>query len=423
MQFQAKQRRIIMEKLALFGGTPVKTTPFGTGSRFGEEELQQLKEALEQNTLFYWSGTKVKRFCEKTADMYGMKHCVAASSCTAAIHAALGALGVTEGDEVIVSPITDMGSVIGILLQNAIPVFADLDPHTYNMDAKTIETKITDKTKAILVVHLAGNPADMDPIIALAEKHGISVVEDCAQSWLSYYKGRLAGTIGDIGCFSTNDFKHISTGDGGLLVMNSEDLYYKAFRFVDKNYDRFGRDQASRAIVSLAPNYRMTELQGAVGLAQLDRLEGICQARNSHCERITQEISGLAGIYPPKVHEGNKSSYWFYMMRINKDESGVEPAEFCRAMNAEGIPTAHGYIPVCVYEYPMFTEKSAYPGTHAPFDSPYYGREISYGKGLCPVAEDILETAAVIRVNEHFTEQDITDIIKAIQKVAKHYAK
>jgi perosamine synthetase len=160
-------------ELALLGGEKVKKTPFGTGRRFGREELEQLEEALNQNTLFYWKGRKVKQFNDKFAKMYEMPYCVAASSGTASIHTALSAVGVTAGDEVITSPITDMGSVIGILYQNAIPVFADVDPHSYNLDPDSIEEKITDKTKAILVVHLAGNAADIKKIMAIAERHKI----------------------------------------------------------------------------------------------------------------------------------------------------------------------------------------------------------------------------------------------------------
>src|SRR5690554_4420555 len=194
----------------------------------------------------------------KFAEMYGVDYCVATSSGTASINVALGTVGVTAGDEVITSPITDMGTVIGILYQNAIPIFADLDPHTYNLDPKSVEEKITDKTKAILVVHLAGNPADMDAIMEIAKKHDIKVIEDCAQSYMSYYKGKLVGTIGDIGCFSLNDFKHISAGDGGMCLLNDEETYKKAFRFADKNYDRFSKDpSATRRIEFLAPNYRM----------------------------------------------------------------------------------------------------------------------------------------------------------------------
>ena len=188
-----------MSKLALLGGEKTKKTPYGSGKRFGDEELRYLKEALDQNTLFYWSGNKARQFCERFSDMYGMKHCVTTSSGTASIHVALGALGITAGDEVITSPVTDMGSIIGILYQNAIPIFADLDPHTYNLDPKSVEEKITDKTKAIVVVHLAGNAADMDAIMDIARKHNVRVIEDCAQSYLTYYKGKLVGTIGDIG--------------------------------------------------------------------------------------------------------------------------------------------------------------------------------------------------------------------------------
>ncbi len=411
------------EELALYGGSKTKTTDWGTGKRFGEGELKNLKEALAQNTLFYLYGNKVKTFTKKFADMYTVKHCVAASSGTAGVHVALGAIGVTEGDEVITSPITDMGSIIGILYQNAIPVFADLDPSTYNMDPKSIEKKITDKTKAILVVHLAGNAADMDPIMGLARKYDIKVIEDCGQSYMTYYKGRLAGTIGDIGCFSVSDSKHISAGDGGMIIMDDEDLYFKAFKFADKNYDRFTTDQTEAHNVQyIAPNYRMTELQGAVALAQLDKLEWICERRNRYGDALTEGIEDLPGIIPHKVYDGNKSSYWFYMFRIDEEEAGVSRDEFSKALSAEGIPNQPGYIPTCVYEYDIFKQKSAYIGTHSPFDSQYYGRDLEYYTGMCPVAENILRTSIMLNVNEFYTEQDLEDTIVAIEKVSNYYA-
>ncbi|MEW6230490.1 MAG: aminotransferase class V-fold PLP-dependent enzyme, partial [Bacillota bacterium] len=191
-----------MSKLALHGGPRTKVTPFGTGQRFGEEELAELREALEQNTLFYWYGKKVKQLCAEFAAFYNLPHCVATSSGTAAIHVALASLGVGVGDEVITSPITDWGTVIGILYQGSVPIFADVDPHTYNLDPGSVEARITQKTRIILVVHLAGNPCDMDGIMALARKYGLRVVEDCAQSYLCRYKDQLAGTFGDFGCFS-----------------------------------------------------------------------------------------------------------------------------------------------------------------------------------------------------------------------------
>ena len=412
-----------MSQLAIFGGEKNKTTPFGTGKRFGDEELQQLKEALEQNTLFYMYGNKVKTMCEKFKTKYGANYCVAASSGTAAIHVALGAAGVTAGDEVITSPITDMGSVIGIVFQNAIPVFADLDPHTYNMTAETIAARITDKTKAVVVVHLAGNAADMDPIMELCKARNIAVIEDCAQSYECFYKGRRVGTIGDYGCFSLNDFKHISAGDGGMVLTNSEENYYKAFRFADKNYDRFTKDPAAgRKIPYIAPNYRMNELTGAVGIAQIDRLDWICSQRNLLGDKLSEGIKDLPGVYIPAVQDGCKSSYWFYMLRIDEKEAGVSRDKFSEALNAEGIPNTPGYIPTCVYEYDMFQNKEGFEGTHAPFDSPYYGKDIEYKKGLCPVAEEILNTAIRLSISEFYTEQDIDEMIAAIRKVSNYYS-
>ncbi len=410
-----------MEKLAIFGGEKVKNTPFQTGKRFGAEELLQLEEALNQNTLFYWHGNKVKQFNEKFAKMYGVKHCVATTSGTASIHVALGALGVTEGDEVITTPISDMGSVIGILYQNAIPIFADVDPHTYNISPKSIEEKISSKTKAIVVVHLAGNPADMDEIMEIAKKYNVKVIEDCAQSYMCRYRGRLAGTIGDMGCFSLNDFKHISAGDGGMVLVNDESLYEDTLKFADKNYDRLSTGDSMRNIEFLAPNYRMSELQGAVGLAQLDKLKNICAKRKEYGDRITREISNIKGIYPHRVKEGNSSSYWFYMMRINSEEMNADSSEFAAALTAEGVPAQQGYIPMCIYEYNLFKNKQGYKGTNSPFDSKYYGKEISYTKGMCPTAEAVLETAVKFAINEFYSEKDIDDIINAIKKVAAYY--
>lgn len=410
-----------MDKLALYGGEKVKKTPFGTGKRFDGSELTYLKEALEQNTLFYWYGNKVKTLTQKFADMYGMKHCVATSSGTAALHVALGACGVTAGDEVITSPITDMGTVIGILFQNAIPVFADLDPHSYNLDPVSVESKITDKTKVILVVHLTGGPADMDPIMDIAKKHNLKVIEDCAQSYLATYKGKRLGTIGDIGCFSLNDFKQISAGDGGLLVMNDQSMYETSMRFADKNYQRLPSKVPVRDVPFLAPNYRMNELTGAVGLAQLERLEKICRRRTEIGDRISEAMSHLPGLYPPKVEKDSTSTYWFYMFRINEKEAGVSRDLFSDALEAEGIPNQRGYIPSCIYEYDMFINRNAYDGTDCPFGCKYNNHQIKYYQGMCPVAEDILDTAIRFNFDEFYTDEDVDAIIKALTKVSAHF--
>ncbi len=412
---------LAMTELALYGGPKTKNTPFGTGERFGKEELENLEKALKQNTLFYWYGNQVKQLTEQFARMYGVKHCVAASSGTAAIHVALGACGVTVGDEVITSPITDMGSIIGILFQNAVPVFADLDPHSYCLDPRSVEEKITDRTKAILVVHLTGGPANMDAIMDIARRHGLRVIEDCAQSYLAEYKGRLCGTIGDIGCFSLNDFKQISAGDGGLLIMNDEELYRTSLRFADKNYERLAGQAASRNVNFLAPNYRMNELTGAVGLAQIGRLESICRRRTEIGDRLSAALSQLPGVYPPKVEADSRSTYWFYMFRINEQEAGVSRDLFSKALAEEGIENSCGYIPNCIYEYGMFLNRSAYIESHCPFDCQYNARQYSYQKGMCSTAEAILNTSIRLTVSEFYTDRDVEDIIAAISKVSRYF--
>ncbi|MDG0811247.1 DegT/DnrJ/EryC1/StrS family aminotransferase [Cohnella rhizosphaerae] len=411
---------MVEQQLAIHGGPPVKTEPFGTGKRFGLEEAKELLEALEQDTLFYHAGRKVKQFLNDFNALYGIPYSVATSSGTAAIHVALGAAGVSVGDEVITSPITDQGTVIGILYQNAIPVFADLDPHTYCLDPRSVESRITPRTKAIVVVHLAGNPTDMDPIMAIAERHGLKVIEDCAQSYLAKYKGRYVGTIGHYGCFSTNDFKHISTGDGGIVTVNSGNAsdYETVHAFADKNYRRLG-SAVSRDIDGLAPNYRMTELQGAVGIAQLKKLPWICATRQRHGERITSGIRGLPGIAVPLVTEGATNTCWFYMLRLQVEALTCTREAFSQALLAEGIPNGAGYIRHAVYMSPLFQERSAYAGSHFPFEL----TDIAYGAGLCPVAEDILRTAVTLPIKEFYTDTDIDEIVAAIRKVSLHFGK
>ncbi|MBT2644671.1 DegT/DnrJ/EryC1/StrS family aminotransferase [Bacillus sp. ISL-41] len=407
-------------RLAIHGGESVKKTAFGTGKRFGLEEARELLEALEQNTLFYHFGGKVKKFLSNFNDMYQVRYSVATSSGTAALHVALGAAGVTAGDEVITSPITDQGTVIGILYQNAVPVFADLDPQSYNLTAENIEKKITAKTKAILVVHLAGNPCDMDPIMELARKHNLKVIEDCAQSYLTTYKGQLTGTIGHYGCFSTNDFKHISTGDGGIVTVNSgnEADYFTTHAFADKNYHRHG-NSVTKDLEYLAPNYRMTELQGAVGIAQLQKLEWICTRRNELGGRLNEGITGLKGIIPMKITDGGWCSYWFYMLTLNLDELSCTRAEFSDALTAEGIPNQAGYIPKVLYAQSLFQERQAYKNSHYPFDQGTY----DYSAGSCPNAEQILNTAIRLNLNEFYSNQDIEEMIMAVKKVAAYYAR
>lgn len=399
---------------AIAGGEPAKRTPFGREKRYGEEELQQLREALEQGSLFYAHGNKVKTLEARFAQMNGVPYAIACSSGTAAIHAALIAVGISPGDEVITSPITDMGSVIPILYQGAVPVFADLHPHSYTLLPESVEARITPNTRAVLAVHLWGNACDLQALREICHKHNLWLIEDCAQAFGCRYRGEPIGTIGDIGCFSLNEFKHISCGDGGIVITRNEHLARRLRLAVDKCYNR-EPGVTQRNPTFLANNYRMTELQGAVAVAQLGKLESIVARRRRWCEALSERLHGLPGVTLPQPTPGCEPSWWFYMMRVVPDSLGADADTFAEALRAEGLPVSAHYIGQCVYQYPIFTDHSAFErGTHA-----YCARV--YTKGLSPSAEMILDTCAVLAVNEAYTDTDLEETAHAIRRVAQWF--
>lgn len=410
---------LLRTPLAIDGGSKTKTIPYGTGTRFGAPELAQLSEALQQNTLFYFKGNKVKEFTRKFAEMHGSKHCVATSSGTASIHVALIALGITLGGEVIVSPITDMGSVIGILYQNAIPVFADVHPFNYSMTPEAVEKAITPRTKAIIAVHLMGSPCDMDGMLKISKKYNIPIIEDCAQAFGAKYRDINLGRHGTFGCFSTNDFKHISTGDGGLIVTQEENLSNRVFAAADKNYHRSGTNQG-QSPEFLAPNYRMTELQGAVGIAQLDRLNSICNKRHDLGSCLNSLLQGVPGVLPFEVPEHGYETYFHFSGRFDLSALKVDRKTILDAIKAEGIPIG-SYIPEPLYLYKLFKNRNIYPNSSFPLEGT--GKSYSYEKGLCPVAEEVLDSIFIISFNEFYTEQDIEETASAIKKVSEAFIK
>ncbi|MBL8025231.1 MAG: DegT/DnrJ/EryC1/StrS family aminotransferase [Fibrobacteres bacterium] len=407
------------DKLAIEGGSKAKNSPYGSGKRFGENELNHLREALEQNTLFYYKGKKVKEFTARFSSMYGFNHCIATSSGTASLHVALSSIGVTVGDEVIVPPLTDMGTVIGILFQNAIPVFADINPDNYKLDPVSVEKAITPRTKAIIAVHLMGGACDMDALLDIAKKHDIALIEDCAQAFGTRYKNRNVGSMGIYGCFSTNDFKHISTGDGGLIVTSDAERARIATEVSDKNYCRTG-NTLGRSAKFLAPNYRMTELQGAVGLAQLERLEHICSTRHRLGMKLCSLLEGIPGVAPYKPNDGSYTTFFGFTGRIKTDEIKVGRAEFLAALSAEGVP-AGPYIPEPIYNIDMFQNRSIYKGTTFPLEGT--GKSYHYEKGMCPVAEEVINSMFLMPLNEFYTDNDIEETATAFRKVGKFYAR
>ncbi len=405
------------DRPAIAGGAPTKTTPFPRSVRYGAEELRELEEALAQDTLFYAQGRKVRQFEEEFAAAIGAPHAVACTSGTAAIHAALIAAGISPGDEVITAPVTDMGTVIPILTQGAVPVFADLDPRTYNLDPESVRARITPRTRAVIAVHLAGNACDLDALAALCRGRGIVLVEDCAQAHGCRYGGRSVGLVGDYGCFSLNEFKHIACGDGGVVVSRDAAAAGVLRQATDKAYSRaVDLPAAERTPRFLAGNYRMTELQGAVARAQLRRLPAIVEARRGWCGALSERIEGLPGLLPPRVTPGCEPSWWFFLMRVEPEALGAMADEFARAMGEEGVALGAHYIGVPVYEYPVFAEHSAFArGGHA-YDA------YEYRRGLCPTAEAILETCVILGVHEAYTERDLDETAWALEKVARWFA-
>jgi dTDP-4-amino-4,6-dideoxygalactose transaminase len=410
-----------MEKLALHGGPKTKVRPFGQGRRFGEEEKREVLEVLDSDVLFYVFGSKVKAMEARMKQMYAMKYCSGCSSGTAAVHIALGALALSPGQEVITSAITDMGTMTGILYQLLVPRFADIDPETYNMDPGSVEKLINRKTGGIVVVHHAGLPADIEAILETAGKRGIPVIEDCAQAHYTRWKGKLVGTFGDVSTFSYNHFKHITTGSGGVVMTNRDDLEERIRLFVDKCYFRDGR---KRNPYFLAPNYQMTELQGAVAVAQLGKVERIVGARRALGDRLIAGLRQIPGIIPQKVPEGAEHSFFLFVVRVDPRVIRIPIPEFCRALEAEGIPCEPNKITggMPVYEYDVFQKRSAFPASRLPFVSKDLRSDISYPKGLCPVAEEAFEHTFNLNISEFYSTEDVDDMVKGVAKVAAYYS-
>jgi perosamine synthetase len=382
---------------------------------FGPEELRLLNEALASQNLFGVDGKMVNGFEKEFAILYSVPYAVASTSGTAAIHTALGALDLNPGDEVITAPITDLGTVIPILYQNAIPVFADID-HTYNMDAADVERKITSRTRAIVVVHLFGNSCDMDAMVAVARKHNIPLIEDCSQTHLTEYKGRYVGTIGDIGCFSFQQSKHMTTGDGGMTVTSNKAYYDKMKLFVDKGFARKG--WGARAYAFHAPNYRMNELTGAVGLAQLKKVKGVVARRQAMGKMLSELLKDVPEIIIPPTTAGSAHSYWLFPVYVKS--GNIET--FAKTMMAAGFWSAAGYTGKPIYLCTeSLTAKKTYGTSKFPFESAYASKSYEYVEGLCPKAEETLKHLVTMPWDESWSDEKIKKAAAAfkdtVQKV------
>jgi perosamine synthetase len=380
---------------------------------FDWQELKLLRQALVSQNLCCIGGQMVTALEKEFAEMYGVPYGVASTSGTAAIHVALGALNLNPGDEVITAPITDLGTIIPILYQNAIPVFADIDD-TYNIDPADVVRKITPRTRAIIAVHLFGNPCNMDAMVEIAKRHNIALIEDCAQAHLAQYKGKYAGTIGDIGCFSFQQSKHMTTGDGGLTITSNKSYYERMKLFADKGYARKG--WGARAYLFHAPNYRMTELVGAVGLAQLKKVRSVVERRREAGLYLTELLSGLDEVQTAPTTPGATHSYWLYPLTLRNVDSQVFAAEMKKAR----VHVLIGYTGKPIYLCSeSLTAKKTYGDSEFPF-SCNAGQTYEYKEGLCPRAEAMLPKLICLPLDEKWNRREVERVAGVISSIVKN---
>jgi dTDP-4-amino-4,6-dideoxygalactose transaminase/predicted dehydrogenase len=354
------------ERLALDGGRRAVSEWFSAKPSIGASELANLTRVILSRNLSCTDGRMVPALEKEFARLYGSPHAVASTSGTAAVHVALGALALNPGDEVITTPMTDMGTIIPILANNCLPVFADVDPVTGNLTAESIARRITPRTRAVIVVHLFGFPADLAEIGELLRERGIPLIEDCAQAHYAEYRGKKVGTWGDLGCFSLQQSKQITCGDGGVTLVNRPDLAERASLFVDKGWDR---KRGVRAHLFLGMNYRMTELQGAVALAQLRKLPRLIEARRAMADRLTERLRAITGVVPPPEKPGVVPSWWMYPFSIDESLVGMPIDQLAEALVVEGVRVRRQYLPEPLFEYDVLKHQRTYGDSRYPYSA------------------------------------------------------
>lgn len=421
-----------MSDLALLGGTPVRTKIFPQSTTIGEEEKIAVMKVLDSGNLSQYVGSwnkdfkggpMVQQFENDWAEAFGVKYCHAVNSNTSGLYACIGACDIGPGDEVIVSPYTMTAGAIAPLIYGAVPVFADIDEDIFCLDPKSIEANITPRTKAILIVHICGHPTDMDAVMAIAKKHNLKVIEDCAQSPMSTYKGKFVGTIGDVGIFSLNYHKHIHTGEGGMIVTNDPVIAEKV-ELIRNHGEAVVEGKKTKDLWNtFGFNYRMTEMEAAVGIEQLKKLPGLLDRRIANANYLSRILGELNGIIPPVVKEGCRHVYYQQTFKFKKDIIGVHRNTFIDAMKAE-LPTMvlRESTPIigCGFAPPLYLQPIYQQRLHkCSFNCPRYDGSVSYEKGLCPVTERMFfeEVFTHEYMRPSFSKRDLEDVVNAYEKV------
>ena len=373
-----------------------------------KEEQQAVIKVMESQMLTLLHGTYVKQFEEDFAKYIGVKHAIAVNSGTAALHIALAALNIGPGDEVIVPPFTFIATASSILHNNAIPIFADIDPKSYTLDPLSVQEKITDKTKAIIPVHLAGISADMESLNAIAENHAIHIIEDAAQSIGTLCNGKKVGSIGTLGCFSFYPSKNITTGEGGMITTNNDELAEQC-RLI-----RHHGEPSWYVYNRLGYNYRMTEIQGAIGGVQLKKLPEFIETRNKNAKFLSNSVDKIEGITSPFIPEYCKPAFNYWIGRINPNMIGLTKDQFL-----ERFPKSKVLYPKPLYKTKLFQEKVAYP-KGCPWSCPFYGKEIDYKDINLPNVELITKEIFALDIHPKMKQEELEEDIQIMRKLAKY---
>jgi dTDP-4-amino-4,6-dideoxygalactose transaminase len=329
-------------KPALLGGTPVRKSGWASWPEWREAWEPEVLKVFRSCRWFRGSGSHVSGFERGYAELVGARSCLATASGTTALMVSLHVMDVEAGDEVIVSPYTFIASYNAILSRMALPVFADTDPATLTLDPASIENRITDRTKAIMPVHIFGMPCDMDPINALARKHKLAVVEDACQAWLAEYRGRKCGTIGDLGCFSFQESKHLPSGEGGAITSMSEALIDKCNSY--HNCGRAAGTNTGTGYFTRGNNYRMTQVQAVILSAQLEKLVRQTAFRRANADYLSANLGKIPGITPVRLPQGSSPVWHLYPFRYDAAQfNGLSRDKFINALSAEGVPCGSIY--------------------------------------------------------------------------------
>ncbi len=386
-----------------------------SGRTLGEQEIALLTDVIRSGTLTSTKGEFVQSLEQEFAALLGVENAYACASGSAAVHTAIAAINPEPGDEIVTTSITDMGALTPILYQGAIPVFADVEPRTCNVTAQSIEAVLSERTRAIIVTHLFGNPCEMGEIMELANARGIPVVEDCAQAFLAQHDNHYVGAIGAIGCFSLQQGKHITTGEGGLVTTNDAAFARRMFLFINKAWG-YGDARPDHYFLSL--NYRMTELQGAVALAQLGKLEGIVESRVTSAAKLTRHLRNLPGLETPFVHPRSVHTYWKYCLRVDSHKLRDGAPGMARLLKERGIASAPRYIQKPAFACEIFQQQRTFGESRFPFTLARPAA-VDYAPAHFPGTYDALDGVLVLPWNERYTDEHIDYIADAIYQAVE----